>query len=134
MTSIRAAAVTVTLLLSATTLALAATDALRDGLTVVYKSPAAPRLRLQSLAARQYDLSQMKGRVVVVNFWATWCPPCIEELPTIQDLWDDTHGSGLEVLAVNVGESAETIETFLRGFTPRPAQDLHCRQARTRHL
>ena len=56
---------------------------------------------------------------MVVNFWATWCPPCIEELPSIQRLWEDTRGAGLEVLAVNVGEPTERIDAFLRRFEPR---------------
>lgn len=96
----------------------AATHGLGNGLTVTYKSPAAPRLRLESLRGKEVDLAAMKGRVVVVNFWATWCPPCIEEMPTMQRLWQDLHWVGLEVLAVNTGESADTIESFMQVFEP----------------
>ena len=92
---------------------------LRGGFSVNHKSPAAPQLRLKDVDGRQYDLSAMQGRVVVINFWATWCPPCIEEMPTIQNLWADTHTSGLEVLAVNVGEPAGAIRAFLADFEPK---------------
>lgn len=97
----------------------AANHELRGGFSVSYKNPAAPHLRLQSFDGREYDLSAMKGRVVFINFWATWCPPCIEEMPTIQNLWADTHDSGLEVLAVNVGESVDVIRAFLDDFEPK---------------
>jgi len=92
---------------------------LGSGFTVTYKSPPAPMLRLRSLDGRVHDLSAMKGRVVVVNFWATWCPPCIEEMPTIQALWERTNERGLDVLAVNVGEPVAAIEAFLNEFEPK---------------
>jgi thiol-disulfide isomerase/thioredoxin len=96
----------------------ASTHGLGDGLTVTYKSPPAHRLSLESLDGKAYDLAAMKGRVVVINFWATWCPPCIEELPTMQKLWDETHSAGVEILAVNLGEPPDRIRAFLGGFEP----------------
>ncbi len=89
---------------------------LGDGLTVTYKSPPAHSLSLASLDGDRYDLAAMKGRVVVINFWATWCPPCIEELPSMQKLWEKTHAGGLEVLAVNLGEPPDRIREFLETF------------------
>jgi thiol-disulfide isomerase/thioredoxin len=97
----------------------AASHGLGSGLTVTYKSPVAPPLRLETLQGGKLDLSEMKGRVVVINFWATWCPPCIEEMPSIQRLWQDTRDAGLQVLAVNVGEPTERIRAFLREFEPK---------------
>ena len=58
----------------------------------------------------------LKGKVVLVNFWATWCPPCIQELPTIQALWDSKEREDFEVVAVNVGEPKEQVEEFLNEF------------------
>ena len=58
----------------------------------------------------------LKGKVVLVNFWATWCPPCIQELPTIQALWDSKEREDFEVVAVNVGEPKEQVEEFLSEF------------------
>ncbi len=115
---IRIAALTLASLLAGFTCSQAQTPGLGDGFSVSYKSPAAPPLNLSALDGRQFMLSTMKNRVVVVNFWATWCPPCIEELPTMQKLWDDTRAIGLDVLAVNVGEPADRIQAFLDGFRP----------------
>ena len=44
----------------------------------------------------------LRGKVVFVNVWATWCPPCIEEMPTIQQLYERLHSRGLEILAVSL--------------------------------
>ena len=91
---------------------------LRDGLGVAYGSPAASALDLQGLDGKQYRLEDLRGRVVEVNYWATWCPPCIEEMPAIQRMYDLLGPSGLEVLAVNAGEREETIVRFLAEFEP----------------
>ncbi|NCF83206.1 MAG: redoxin domain-containing protein [Proteobacteria bacterium] len=118
MNAIRIATLALALLLAGLTCLPAATQGPGDGFSVTYKSPAAPQLRLKSLDGGEYDLSTVKGRVVVVSFWATWCPPCIEELPTMQKLWEETRDQGLDVLAVNVGEPADRIRQFLHEFEP----------------
>ena len=58
-------------------------------------------------------LSDMKGRVVWLNFWATWCVPCKKELPDIQALYDEMHADGLDVMIVNYRESREEALAFL---------------------
>ena len=63
-------------------------------------------------------LSQLRGQVVVVNFWATWCGPCLLELPTMQTLWERLSDDPFELLAINVGEERSTIDRFLTGFDP----------------
>jgi thiol-disulfide isomerase/thioredoxin len=73
----------------------------------------APALRLPTLRGPPLDLADLTGRVVLVNFWATWCPPCVEEIPSLQRLHGRLHAIGLEILAVDVGESATTMEAFL---------------------
>jgi len=75
---------------------------------------AAPALALASLHGGMVDLAGLRGRVVLVNFWATWCPPCVEEIPSLQRLYRRLRPEGLEILAVDVGESVESMEAFLK--------------------
>jgi len=70
-------------------------------------------LVLADLAGRDVDLAAFKGEVVLVNFWATWCVPCREEMPSLQRLQQKLGGKGFRVLAVNVGEGAARIRQFL---------------------
>ncbi len=74
---------------------------------------------LDLLAGGETALSDHRGKVVFLNFWATWCPPCREEMPSMQTLYDELAGEGLEMLAVNVLEDAETARGFIeeQGFT-----------------
>ncbi|MFO7543228.1 MAG: TlpA disulfide reductase family protein [Thiobacillus sp.] len=80
-------------------------------LTMLAPKPAPP-LVLQDLDGATHDLSKLGGRVVLVNFWATWCPPCRREMPSMQRLLDQFKGEAFSVLAVDIGEGADTIEAF----------------------
>jgi thiol-disulfide isomerase/thioredoxin len=71
-----------------------------------------PELALEDLGGRQHSLSNLQGQVVLVNFWATWCPPCIIEMPGMQRLKQQLDGRPFRILAVNVKESEETIWKF----------------------
>jgi thiol-disulfide isomerase/thioredoxin len=72
----------------------------------------APALKLKDTDGTLHDFTQLKGKVVLVNFWATWCPPCRREMPSMQRLKDSLAGEAFEVLAVDVGEDADTIQAF----------------------
>jgi len=72
-----------------------------------------PALALNDLTGRRVDLRDLRGRVVLVNFWATWCEPCRDEMPSIQRLRDKLKGRPFEVLLVNFGEGAAKIGPFL---------------------
>lgn len=74
---------------------------------------AAPPMQLPSLDGGARDLAALRGQVVLVNFWATWCPPCVEEIPSLQRLYAHLRSRGLEILAIDVGESVETMRDFL---------------------
>jgi peroxiredoxin len=62
----------------------------------------APNFTLQSNAGQQVSLASLKGKVVMVNFWATWCVPCRQEMPHLEALYQRYESLGFELLAVNV--------------------------------
>jgi peroxiredoxin len=70
------------------------------------KGTAAPPIRLAALSGETLDLASLRGRVVLVNFWATWCQPCTAEMPTLEALWREYRGRGLVVLGVSVDRGA----------------------------
>ena len=72
----------------------------------------APALKLNDLNGLAHDLGKLKGRVVLINFWATWCPPCRREMPSLERLKQQLQGEAFSVLAVDVGESINDIELF----------------------
>lgn len=74
----------------------------------------APALSLPALDGGTITLEQLRGRVVLVNFWAVWCPPCRKEMPSMARLADKLAGQPFTMLGVNVGESPEEIRAFLR--------------------
>ncbi len=81
---------------------------------------AAPvELELPTLSGPTAALHEYQGEVVLVSFWASWCPPCVEELPSMISLYSRYRGTGLQILAVNVGEAPATVRTFLRDFPVR---------------
>jgi cytochrome c biogenesis protein CcmG/thiol:disulfide interchange protein DsbE len=63
---------------------------------------------------RSVTLSQFKGQVVVLNFWATWCPPCIEEMPSLVEMQQRMKSKGVTVLAVSVDANGNDYRRFLR--------------------
>ena len=71
-----------------------------------------PTLDLADLQGQRWSTERLKGRVVVLNFWATWCPPCKEELPSLQTLHEMGGGDPL-VLGVNVRENASRVRRYL---------------------
>jgi thiol-disulfide isomerase/thioredoxin len=63
---------------------------------------------------KPFDISEYKGKVVVVDFWATWCGPCRQELPNLKAVYDKYHSRGLEVVGVSLDESKEDLANFLK--------------------
>jgi thiol-disulfide isomerase/thioredoxin len=74
----------------------------------------APAFQVKSLDGAAYDLSALKGKVVLLDFWATWCGPCRKEIPGIERLHREFKDQGLVVIGMNVGEERETVEGFLK--------------------
>ncbi len=73
----------------------------------------APGFELADLEGNRHRLADFAGQVVVLNFWATWCPPCVDEMPSLQQLADRLGPEGLTVVAVSVDERYADIEPFV---------------------
>lgn len=73
----------------------------------------APVLVAESLTGEPRRLDEYRGRVVLLNFWATWCPPCVREMPSLQRLQRRMAGRPFAVVAVNSMESREDVEAFM---------------------
>ncbi|HKL48749.1 MAG TPA: TlpA disulfide reductase family protein [Desulfuromonadales bacterium] len=75
----------------------------------------APDFTLTDMNGENVSLSDYRGNVVFLNFWATWCPPCREEMPSMERLHESMGGKDFVILAVNVEKDKEAVESFLRG-------------------
>ncbi len=75
---------------------------------------AAPDFILPSLDGSQVELSQFRGDGVILVFWVTWCHICQAELPMLQKVYDEYHGRGLEVVAVNYKDSPRAVQAFVK--------------------
>jgi peroxiredoxin len=96
---------------------LAASDSgLGTTLHPVAERPSAPDFELPDIDGVVHQLSDYRGKVVIVNFWATWCPPCREEMPSMQRAWKRLQQQDIVILAVDVGEDEDTIFTFTADY------------------
>ncbi|VAX09940.1 hypothetical protein MNBD_GAMMA26-1478 [hydrothermal vent metagenome] len=83
------------------------------GVTIPKIRMEAPNFTLPDLDGHEVQLSDFKGKVVLLNFWATWCIPCREEMPDMQSLWEQTKDQGFVILAVAADRGdKEQVEAF----------------------
>lgn len=80
------------------------------------KGAEAPPFRLTSLAGDEVDLASYRGKVVVLNFWATWCPPCVTEMPSLERLHRSLGPEGLAVVTVSTDEDEEILKEFVARY------------------
>ena len=73
---------------------------------------AAPAFALPDLEGEELSLASLRGKVVLVNFWATWCKPCEEEMPAMQRLHEALAPQGFELVAISVDEEREPVQAF----------------------
>ena len=73
----------------------------------------APDFSLETLAGKTVTLAELQGQVVLINFWATWCPPCRAEMPAIQEVYEEFRHRGFTVLAVNQRENEGRVAAFM---------------------
>lgn len=86
-----------------------------------------PDLGLPDLKGEMHQLADYRGKVVLVNFWASWCSPCIKEMPGLQRLQEKLAGQPFVILPVNVGEKKYRVWKFAKliNFTPQVLLDTH---------
>jgi thiol-disulfide isomerase/thioredoxin len=86
-----------------------------------WKGGATPPLALKDLNGKIHKLEDYRGKTVMVQFWATWCPPCLKEIPAMQRLEKKMAGKPFVILAVNMGETQKDVSEFVNkmkiGFT-----------------
>jgi thiol-disulfide isomerase/thioredoxin len=102
------------LVLSVVTPLIAAEGSAVHGANLQPWRQAVPALALKDLQGRARSLQDWRGKVVVVHFWATWCEPCVAELPALMRLQDAMHAQPFEIVTVNLGESDQRIDSFYR--------------------
>ncbi len=76
----------------------------------------APSLTLMSLDGKEHSLEEYRGQVVLVNLWATWCPPCKAEMPTLDAYYKEHLDEGLMLIAINDGDKMEDVVTFVDNY------------------
>jgi len=74
----------------------------------------APEFHLSSLDGQSVSLSDLKGKMVIINFWQIRCDPCRMEMPYLQQVYDEWQGKGLVLLAINIGESPSQVAKFMQ--------------------
>ncbi len=85
-----------------------------SGLTIARPNSPAPNVSLPALDGGSRDLAQERGKVVLLNFWATWCIPCRTEMPELQSLADELQGESFTLFTIDLQEDAATITPFRR--------------------
>jgi thiol-disulfide isomerase/thioredoxin len=85
----------------------------RAGLPLLREKQPVTDFSLKLVDGRTITLGALKGRVVFLNFWATWCPPCREEMPSMEILYRRFRDQGLELIAVDIMEGDKAVSAFL---------------------
>jgi thiol-disulfide isomerase/thioredoxin len=76
----------------------------------------APNFQLENLEAKTVSLDSLRGKPVLINFWATWCGPCLDEMPFLQEIYSEWSSKGLMFLSINSGETATKVRSYMQQF------------------
>ena len=79
-----------------------------------YQGGATPPLALKDIAGNLHKLEDYRGRVILVNFWASWCPPCRAEMPSMERLKEKLAGKPFTILAVDMGETPDVVSAYIK--------------------
>jgi peroxiredoxin len=102
------------------------------GRSPAQKPRVAPDFTLKDLFGNEVKLSSLRGKVILLNFWATWCPPCRNEMPHLQELYQTLRGKDFEMLAVSIDYTGKnTVAQFINnnGYTFRVLLDVNNKAA-----
>ncbi|MCK5799364.1 MAG: TlpA family protein disulfide reductase [Deltaproteobacteria bacterium] len=83
------------------------------GLRAPHKGSVAPSLALRDLSGKVHTLKALHGKVVILDFWATWCPPCVAKVPHLEALADEFESRGLRILGVSVDRNLGMLKSFV---------------------
>ncbi|GIP20148.1 MULTISPECIES: thiol-disulfide oxidoreductase ResA [Paenibacillus] len=75
----------------------------------------APSFSLLGIDGRVHQLKEYEGKAMVINFWGSWCKPCVKEMPALQHQWEKWKDKGVVVVGINAGEDQMTVQNFAEG-------------------
>ena len=68
---------------------------------------------LPNLDGQEVNISNYKGKYILINFWATWCKPCVRELPSLESLQSNFNAENFEIIAIHIGQTKDQVRSFL---------------------
>ena len=74
----------------------------------------APDIKFTATDGTKVDLSKMKGKVVLIDFWATWCGPCVAEIPNVKKTYDKLHSKGFEIIGISLDSNEDKLTQFIK--------------------